>query len=143
MIDFVLNLLVVLVWSLAVLLLIARRMESAGLRYSITKIDEGLEFWYRLGIYSGTVKLVRESHLAKPEINIRTLGWDCKFPGTFSNDQMCCHIKAFIPTTNAGGSHSMDLLVFNEIINRRNDALVSFNTQIFVYDNVDYKPLNQ
>jgi hypothetical protein len=135
MIDFTLNFVVVLTWCLVILLGVARRMESAGLRYHITKLSNGLEFWYRLGIYSGTVRLIREPEVNSPCITNRALGWDCKFPCTFSNDQMCKHIKCLLPDTTKGGSHSMDLLVFNEIVNQRNDALVSFNTKIFVYDN--------
>ena len=132
MVDVLLNSVTVLVWASAGLLYAARRMERGGLLYSIQQLENGVEFWYRLGVYSGTIKLMRTEDAYSPTVMHRTMGWDVYFPLDYTNGEMCQYIKEFIPHQVKKGSHSMDLLVFDQIVNCRNDCLECYLASIFV-----------
>jgi hypothetical protein len=144
MVDFIMNLAVGVVWLTIAGLLIIRRKERRGLRYGISLLDDGMEFWYRLGVYAGTVRMIRDVNVKVPQLDGHVLGWECKFPTCFTNKEMCQYICVNAPTAvDESAFHPTDLMIFNEVVNRNNNGLVSIYGQIFIYDNSDYKPFEK
>lgn len=135
-----LNLLLTVVWALAGLLLVCRLRESRGFWFSLEQVPEGLIFKYQLGVYAGRVSLIRDPETKDPHLAGHVFGWECKFPVEFTNRDMLQYIAFQLPVAQKHKSHSKDLLIFNEVVNNHNDALVSINGQIFVYDNNDFRP---
>jgi hypothetical protein len=141
MFDFVMNLTTAAIWLAIVVLLVIRRRERRGLRYGVSLLDDGMVFWYRLGVYAGTVRMIRDVNVKEPQLSGNLLGWDCRFPVCYTNQEMCQYIRSYGPTDlDENLPHSKDLLIFNEVINQRNNGLISIYGQIFVYDNRDFKP---
>lgn len=138
--DLVENILVAVIWAIVIVLLIIRHMEVMGLRFNLEQMDDGMEFSYRLGVYGGTVKLIRDLDAKEPQLTRKIFGWECRFPVKYSNIEMREYIRDYTPTDMEGHSHSKDLLIFNEIVNRKNYGLISIGGQIFVYDNRDHQP---
>lgn len=140
--DPIMNSIAVAIWGFALMLFVNRQMEVKGLRYRLEQTPHGLEFRYRLGVYGGTVQLVRDVDTKEPHLAGNVFGWECKFPVAYTNPEMMEYIRAYAPQCNDGESHSKDLLIFNEVINNKNDGLVCINTKIYVYDNTDHRPFN-
>lgn len=138
--DPILNTLTAFVWLVVILLWVVRQMEVKGLRFEFNQIDNGLEFRYKLGVYAGTVRLVRDPDATEPHVVPNVFGWEFRFPTSFSNSAMLDYANYCGPKCHKGQSHSKDLIVFNEVVNKHNDGLVSINGAIYVYDNSDHKP---
>jgi hypothetical protein len=133
------DLVVTLVWLVAIVLLVVRHKELRGLLYGLTLTDDGLTFWYRLGIYAGTVTMIRDMDVKEPQLTGNVLGWRCRFPVRYTNKEMCTYIREYAPQCSDKQPHSKDLWIFNEVVNRNNNALISINCQIFAFDNSDGK----
>jgi len=128
-----------LIWVVAIILMKARVMEMRQLEYTLMRSTMGLYFHYRLGIYAGKVDLLRDMNVNTPQITQGVFGWECRFPVDYSVLQMCEYIRWHVASLR-NVSHSKDMLVFNEIVNHKNDALISINGHIYSYDNSDHKP---
>lgn len=131
MLDLILNFLVVFIWVTVIALFFIHQMERRGLRYDLEQLPEGIKFWYRLGVYAGTVKLVRVSELEEPVFDSSVLGWECKFPDHYTNKEMCEFLWMNMPK-DLEGSHSKDLLIFREVIKKGNTYLSSIFGQVLV-----------
>lgn len=138
--DIILNTTATVIWGLVLVLLLVRHMEVVGLRFKLEQVTNGMEFSYRLGVYGGTVKLIRDLEVKEPQLTRKIFGWECKFPVKYTNVEMREYVRDYSPADMEGQSHSKDLLIFNEIVNRKNYGLISINGQIFVYDNRDHLP---
>lgn len=132
MLDTFLNFAVVFIWMAAIALFFIHHMEKRGLRYDLEKLPEGIKFWYSLGVYAGTVKLIRVIDLEEPVFESSVVGWVCKFPDHYTNKEMCEFLWKNIPQ-DIQGSHSKDLLIFREIIKKGNTYLASIFGVILVY----------
>jgi len=141
MTETILNAVAVAICTAAALLIVVRSMESKGIRYSIEQDVNGFKFTYRLGVYGGTINLVRDITIKEPEISNHIFGWDCKFPPQYTNDEMFEYIRSYCPIGEECRSHSKDLMIFDEVVNHKNDALISILGVIFVYDPVVHKPV--
>jgi len=137
--ELIMNLITVMIWLAVVVLLVVRRKERRGLLYGLTLTDDGMTFWYRLGIYAGTVTMIRDAMVKEPQLSGNVLGWLCRFPVSYTNKEMCGYIRAYAPHCSEDTPHSKDLWIFNEVVNRNNNALISVYGQIFVFDNRDGK----
>lgn len=138
--DIAMNALATLIVLVAVASVVARVMELRGLGYTLTKTPNGLHFQYNLGIYAGVIDLIRDDTVTSPQITSGVRGWDCRFPVYFTVKEMCEFIRITVRNMANKGSHSKDLLIFNEIVNCKNDALVSLNCNVYTYDNSSCKP---
>lgn len=136
----ILNLLAAFIWLLALMLWTVRHMEIKGLRFKLSQIENGIEFHYKLGVYAGTVRLIRDPDATQPHVIDNVFGWEFRFPMTFTNREMLQYANDCRPHCHKGQSHSKDLIVFNEIVNNHNDGLVSINGNIYVYDKSDNRP---
>ena len=139
--DIIINFVVGIIWCVVGLLLVIRHMEVRGLKFNISQLEDGrgIEFSYRLGVYGGRVILERDPDVKEPVGELGLFGWVYKFPIKYTNTEMLDYVRNYAPKV-MDGSHSKDLLVFNEVVLNKNHALISINGQIFVYDNHDYKP---
>lgn len=138
--DPILNTLVTFVWLVALLLWVVRHMEVKGFRFEYNQIDNGLEFRYKLGVYAGTVRLVRDPDATEPHVVANVFGWEFRFPTSFTNREMLDYAHYCGPHCHKGQSHSKDLMIFNEVVNNHNDGLISINGNIYVYDKSDNRP---
>lgn len=128
------------IWLLVFLYVVIRLMESRAFEYSMRHTNVGLVFEYRLGVYSGRIEMVRDSNEVIPNIRQVMGGWKCKFPTDYSFKEMCLFVQRHITQGLEAASHSKDLLIFDEVVNKHNDALVSINGGVYLYDNSDHKP---
>jgi hypothetical protein len=138
--EAVLNGAVTIIWALVMLYLVIRFMESRAFEYSLRHTETGLVFEYRLGVYSGRITMVRDSNAVIPTIQQVMGGWKLKFPTDYSFKEMCLFAQGHIKRGMESASHSKDLLIFDEVVNKHNDALVSINGRVYCYDNSDHKP---
>lgn len=140
-IDVSLNFIACVVTILAVICVCSRYLELKGFKYSVVKTPTGLAFEYKLGVYGGRIDLIRdETVVAEPQLSQGVRGWECKFPTSFTLKEMCLFMSSAAVSLRRKGSHSKDLLIFNEVINLKNDALISMNGNIYTYDNSQHKP---
>jgi len=137
--ELIMDLITVMIWLSVIVLLVVRKKERRGLLYGLTLTDDGLTFWYRLGIYAGTVTMVRDITVKEPQLSGNVVGWLCRFPVRYTNKEMCDYIRMYAPFCSDKTPHSKDLWIFNEVVNRNNNALISVYGQIFVFDNRDGK----
>lgn len=140
MFDVTLNLIACVVIILAVFCVCSRYLELKGFKYTVVKTPMGLAFEYKLGIYSGHVDLIRDDTVGEPQLSQGVRGWECKFPSVYTLKDMCSFMSTAAMSLRRKGSHSKDLLIFNEVINLKNDALISINGNIYTYDNSQHKP---
>lgn len=140
-IDVSLNLIACGITILALFCVVSRYLELKGFKYSVVKTPTGLVWEYKLGVYSGRIELIRdESVTTEPQLLQGVRGWECKFPVTFTLQEMCQFISSAAVSLRRKGSHSKDLLIFNEVMNLKNDALISMNGNIYTYDNSQHRP---
>ena len=140
MVNLGLNFLTFCLWVAVALVAFARYLEHKGLEYSVVRTPTGMYFKYKLGVYAGRIELIRDDTVTSPTLTQGVSGWECRFPGYFTLKEMCSFISSASGNINKKGSHSKDLLIFDEIVNRKNDALVSINGTIYAYDNSDHRP---
>lgn len=138
--DIMLNLFLAGVMIIASALVIARFLELRGLGYKLQRTPTGMYFEYRLGIYAGRIDLIRDDTVSSPQLTQGVRGWECRFPVYFTVKEMCDFIRLASFKDAKKGSHSKDLLIFNEIVNLKNDALVCMNGNVYTYDNSNHKP---
>lgn len=139
-IDVLLNLVMGVVMIIAAACVIARFLELKGLGYTLQRTSTGMYFEYRLGIYAGRIDLIRDDTVTAPQLTQGVRGWECRFPVYFTVKEMCDFIRLSSSKDGKKGSHSKDLLIFNEIVNLKNDALVCMNGNVYTYDNSNHKP---
>lgn len=135
-----LNLITFFLWLAVILVAFARYLEHKGLEYSVVRTPTGMYFKYRLGVFAGRIDLTRDDTVATPVMTQGVNGWECRFPGHFTLKQMCTFISLASGTIDTRRSHSKDLVIFDEIVNKKNDALISINGVIYTYDNSDHRP---
>lgn len=139
-IDILLNLLMGFVLIVAVACVIGRFLELKGLGYTLQRTPTGMHFEYHLGIYGGHIDLIRDDTTMTPQLIQGVRGWECRFPVYFTVKEMCDFIRLSSFKNTKKGSHSKDLLIFNEIVNLKNDALVCMNGNVYTYDNSNHRP---
>lgn len=139
-VDIWLNVVLAVVMLIAAACVVGRVLELRGLGYKLQRTPVGLDFEYRLGIYAGRISLIRDDTVSSPQLTQGVLGWECRFPVYFTVKEMCDFIRLSSLKGIKKGSHSKDLLIFNEIVNLKNDALISLNGNVYTYDNSNHKP---
>ena len=140
MLDVALNFIACVVTLLALFCVWSRYLELKGFKYSVVKTPTGLAFEYKLGVYGGRIDLIRDDTASEPQLSQGVRGWECRFPMSLTLKEMCGFISSAAVSLSRKGSHSKDLLIFNEVINLKNDALISMNGNIYTYDNSQHKP---
>lgn len=140
MLEIALTTLAIVLWSLIGIGLIVRFMESRGFEYSLIHTANGMLFKYKLGVYAGCIEMKRDKNSVIPTITQGVNGWVCKFPLDYSLKEMSSYLNQQVAKTMQSNSHSKDLIIFNEVVNKKNDSLVSINGGIYLYDNPDHKP---
>lgn len=138
--EALLNCAVTGIWLLIGLFVTVRFMEARAFEYSMNYTSNGLVFEYRLGVYSGRVEMVRDPNSVVPTIKQVIGGWLFKFPTDYSAKEMCLFTKRHIKKGLEAASHSKDLLIFDQVVNKHNSSLVSINGGLYCYDNPDFKP---
>lgn len=140
MINIALNFIMCVIVFVMTFCMVCRWLELRGFKYSVVKTPLGLHFEYSLGVYGGRVDLIRDDTVTTPQLAQGVRGWECRFPVTFTLKEMCGFVSSASASMQRKGSHSKDLLIFNEVMNLKNDALVSLNGHIYSYDNSKHKP---
>jgi len=107
-------------------------MESKVYHYAIEQEQDGFKFSYRLGVYAGTIKLIKGATIEKPELINHVFGWECRFPPEYSTNDMIDYLSHCVPYCETCRSHSKDLMIFNEVVNKNNTSLTSIFGMIFV-----------
>lgn len=132
--DIAMNLALMIVYSVLIILVIQRIMESRGFAYRVEKIPGGLVFRYSLGIYAGCVRVSRDWDVEYPSIQRKADGWEIVFPGWYSDKQMYGFLMRNDPISGKNQSHAKDLEVFKQVVLKNNDALTCIRGVLFTQD---------
>lgn len=130
MYDLMVNIALVMIYALLFLLVVTRWMEAKNMDYSVTQIPSGRVFSFKLGVYAGTLRIVRRPGCVRPWFIKHVDGWEIVFPMAYSDDDVHLFLlKTDLPYDNKG-SHSQDLAVYREVVIRGNDALACVGGKI-------------
>lgn len=140
-VDMMLSLMVLLVWGYVVFLICVRLMERKTFWYTLAQTDDGFSFKYTLGVYAGRVIMIRDPLMVYPKLTVGVNGWECRFPEHYSYLDMCDHLQEFCKSIDPRTSHSKDVPIFNQVVNLKNDALISISGKIYTFDGANGQQL--
>lgn len=123
MYDIFMNLVLLLVYGIIFVLLAYRRLESKGMDYTFTKIQNGYAFEFLLGVYAGKVRVVKRPGCVLPWFIRHVDGWEIIFPMSYDDRQVEDFILQNNPPASKNTSHSKDLDIYREVVIKRNDRL--------------------
>lgn len=141
MIDSGLTVLAWLLWAYVAFLVLVRLLERRTFKYDMAETEDGFSFKYTLGVYAGRVLMIRDSSLFAPRFTVGVNGWECRFPGHYTLRDMCDYLQEYCKSIKPGTSHCKDVPIFNQVINLKNDALISISGKIYTFDDSDSRQL--
>lgn len=141
MTDVALTIVAWFVWVYVAFLVIVRLLERRSFKYSMAKTDTGFAFKYTLGVYAGRVTMIRDPLVTTPRFIVGVNGWECRFPDDFNLRDMCDYLQDYAQYIKPGTSHCKDVPIFNQVINLKNDALISISGKLYTFDDSDSRQL--
>lgn len=130
MYDVAMNFILLVVYAAVVLALIYRYLVSKDLDYELVKIRSGYVFSFKVGIFAGRLKLIRQRGCAVPHFIKHLDGWEIVFPVFYTDTQINSFIMKNNPPGSKTASHAKDLEVYREVVIKRNENLVCKAGQI-------------
>lgn len=128
--EIAMNLIFLAVYTALGLMLFYRYLVSKEMDYTLVKIRNGYVFSFKVGIFAGKLKLVRERGTAHPRFVKHVDGWEIVFPLFYTDKQINSFIMQNNPPGSKTASHAKDLEVYREVVIKRNENLVCKAGQI-------------
>lgn len=128
--DIGMNLVLLVVLAALVLVIFYKYLVSREMDYTLVKIRNGFVFKFKVGIFAGNLKLVRERGCVVPYFIKHIDGWEIIFPLFYTDKQINSFILKNDPPVPPTASHARDLEVYREVVIRRNENLVCKAGQI-------------
>lgn len=122
--EIAMNLIFLAVYAALGLMLIYRYLVSKDLDYTLVKIRSGYVFSFKVGIFAGKLKLIRQRGCAVPHFVKHVDGWEIVFPLFYTDKQINSFIMHNDPPVSKTASHAKDLEVYREVVIKRNENLV-------------------
>ena len=128
--DIGMNFILLAVLALLVMVICYKYLVSREMDYTLVKISNGYVFNFKVGIFAGNLKLVRERGCVVPYFIKHIDGWEVVFPLFYTDKQINSFIMQNDPPVPKTASHARDLEVYREVVIRRNENLVCKAGQI-------------
>jgi len=128
--EIAMNLILLAVYAALGLTLVYRYLISKDLDYVLVKVRSGYVFSFKVGIYAGKIKLIRQRGCAVPYFVKHLDGWEIIFPIFYTDKQINSFIMQNDPPVPKTASHAKDLEVYREVVINRNENLVCKAGQI-------------
>lgn len=128
--EITMNLIFLAVYTALGLVLLYRYLVSKDMDYTLVKITSGYVFSFKVGIFAGKLKLIRQRGCAVPYFVKHVDGWEIIFPVFYTDKQINSFIMQNDPPVSKTASHAKDLEVYREVVINRNENLVCKAGQI-------------
>lgn len=132
--DIGVNIALLIIYSVLIILIIQRVMESRGFTYLVERTSDGMVFKYKLGIYAGCVRITRDWKLEHPNLLRKADGWEIVFPGWYTDKQIYGYIMRTDPCPSKNKSHEKDLEIFRQVVLKNNHSLTCIRGVLFTED---------
>lgn len=122
--DIGMNFILIAVLTILVLVIFYKYLVSREMDYTLVKIRNGYVFNFKVGIFAGNLKLVRQRGCVVPYFIKHVDGWEIVFPIFYTDKQINSFIMKNDPPVPKTASHAKDLEVYREVVIKRNENLV-------------------